>query len=97
MLRDYLAGPLEGFAYLGPSVAVMLAKSPLQVAALLLGQGPKIGAPHGRRCNRHSRSDVQLNSYRQLTPALAEIDHAEPVARPDRARAAGLSHQFVAE
>src|ERR1700755_2103290 len=97
MPRYYLAGPLEAIAYLGPAVAVMLAKLALQVAALILGQRPEIRTAHCRRCNRHSRSDVQLHAYRQLAPALADIDHAEPVARTDRARTAGLSHQFVAK
>src|SRR5882757_9485375 len=97
MLCYYLAGSFEAIAYLRPPVAVMLAKLPLQGAALILGQGPKIGTAHCRRCNRYSRSDVQLNAYRQLAPALAEINHAEPVARADRARTAGLSHQFIAK
>src|SRR5436305_701698 len=97
MLGDRLTGSFEAVANAMPSMPVMLAKLALQCAPLILGQSPEIGPAHGRGCNRHSRSDVQLNSYRQLAATLPEINHAEPVARTDRARAAGLAHQFIAK
>src|SRR4051794_21106784 len=97
MAADHLARSFDAVAHPRPPAAIMLAKLAQQCRTLLVRQRPDIGAAHRGGRNRYPRTDVELNAEREAVPALADIDHAETVARADSDRAAGLPHHLFAE
>src|SRR5216684_8174540 len=96
MPRYRFAGAFDAVAHSRPAAAVVLAKFAQQRCALIIWQCPDVGPSHRRRCDRNSRTDVELSAQSQTVTALAEVNHAETVAAADRDRAAGFAHDFLA-
>jgi hypothetical protein len=72
----------------------VVAQFPQQDGAFVVGQRPDIRAAHGRSCDRHARTDVELHTKCQPVTALPEIDHAVTIATADGDGATGLAHYF---